>query len=240
MIVLNLGCGTKTSDHCVNIDWSFYLRIKNNPVLRLLSSSIIGAERRERLNSLSTNIMVHDIRKGIPFANSSVDAVYHSHVLEHIDREYINSFQMEVHRVLKVNGIQRICVPDLEKPIRRYLESVDRCQADPDNVRQHDSFVHEILEQSVRKEAFGSSLRPPLQRTLENWLLGDARRRGETHQWMYDRFNLTDVLQKAGFAGIRVCAWNESAIVGWTTMGLEVDASGNEYMSNSLYVECRK
>lgn len=37
MVLLNLGCGYKTSDlpGVVNIDWSPYVRLAKNPVLRL-------------------------------------------------------------------------------------------------------------------------------------------------------------------------------------------------------------
>jgi SAM-dependent methyltransferase len=240
MIVLNLGCGTKTSESCINIDWSIYLRIKNNPILRSAAAPFIGAERRNRLNNLSSKVLVHDMRKGLPFDAGSVDAVYHSHVLEHIDRNHVLTFQKEIHRVLKPNGIQRICVPDLELLARRYLDSVTRCESDPAHMPQHDHFISDILEQSVRKEAYGTSTQPPLRRYLENRLLGDARQRGETHQWMYDRFNLFAVLKEAGFTDMRIRAWNDSSIEGWRAMALEVDETGGEYKPDSLYAECRR
>jgi SAM-dependent methyltransferase len=240
MIVLNLGCGTKTSESCINIDWSIYLRIKNNIFLKSAAAPFISAERRNRLNNLSSKVLVHDMRRGLPFEACSVDAVYHSHVLEHIDRKHVPTFQKEIHRVLKPDGIQRICVPDLELLARRYLDSITRCEADPTHVPQHDQSVSDILEQSVRKEAYGTSTQPPLRRHLENLLLGDARQRGETHQWMYDRFNLSAVLKEASFTDIRVGSWNESAIEGWKAMALEVDETGGEYKPDSLYVECRR
>jgi len=240
MVTLNLGCGTKTSNNCVNIDWSFYLRIKNNPVLRAAAAPFMSAERRERLVNLSSNVLVHDMRKGLPFDALNVDAVYHSHVLEHIDRAHVTTFQKEIYRVLKPGGIQRICVPDLELLARRYLDSVARCEADPAHVPRHDGFISDILEQSVRKEAYGTSTQPRLRRYLENRLLGDARQRGETHQWMYDRFNLMNMLSEVGFVDIQARSWNDSAIKDWAAMGLEVDESGREYQPQSVYVECRK
>lgn len=240
MKILNLGCGSKTSDRCINLDWSVYLRIKRNPVLRAVVSRCVSAQRRQRLQDLSSNVVVHDMRCGLPFDDNSVDAVYHSHVLEHIDRAIAPKFQYEIHRVLKPGGIQRICLPDLELLVRNYLDSLQRCEADPAHRRHHDSYVHAILEQSVRKESFGSSQQPPWRRFLENRLMGDARQRGETHQWMYDRFNLQDLLSSVGFPDIRVRSWNDSAIEGWDATGLEVDESGAEYMPGSLYMEARK
>jgi len=104
MRVLNLGCGSKTSSRCINIDWSPYLRVKKNKLLRVLVAPFLNEERRHRLIMLSDNVMAWNLRKGIPFPDESVDAVYHSHILEHIDRKDVASFQKEIYRVLKSGG----------------------------------------------------------------------------------------------------------------------------------------
>jgi hypothetical protein len=106
--------------------------------------------------------------------------------------------------------------------------------------RDHDYFVSEIIEQIARKESHGLRGQPPFRAAVERWVLGDARARGETHQWMYDFYNLSDVLERAGFVDIRRCAWGQSMIPGWEAMGLERDVEGREYKTDSLYVECRK
>jgi len=240
MLVLNLGCGAKTSDLCDNLDWSILLRLKRNPLLRALASPFLRGERRERLDAISGNVILHDMRKGLPYADASVDAVYHSHMLEHIDREYVAAFQKEVWRVLKPGGIQRICVPDLELAARRYLESLEACERNPARIGRHDATVYTLLEQSVRREAAGTREQPPLRRWLENRLLGGARERGETHQWMYDRFNLRMIVEEAGFHSFETKSWNESDIPRWQEIGLEVIADGPEYRLESLYAECRK
>jgi SAM-dependent methyltransferase len=117
MNVLNLGCGTKVSSHpnVTNIDWSIYLRLRKNPVLRRITPLIVSGERRRRFLSLPDNILVHDLARGIPFPDQSIDAVYHSHTLEHLDRATAKRFLSEVLRVLKPGGIHRIVVPDLER-----------------------------------------------------------------------------------------------------------------------------
>ncbi len=94
-----------------------------------------------------------------------------------------------------------------------------------------------MVEQMIRKEAFGTSQQPTLQRALENALLGDARRRGETHQWMYDRVNLQHLLEKAGFKQIEVMDFATSSIPRWDTIGLDRDKQGSEYKPGSLYME---
>jgi SAM-dependent methyltransferase len=182
----------------------------------------------------------HDLRKGIPFPDGSVDAVYHSHVLEHIDREHVPGFLAEVHRVLKPGGIHRVVVPDLERQAREYVASLDSSLADPDTAEQHEESVHTLIEQLVRREAYQTSQRPPARRRVENLLLGDARRRGETHQWMWDRVSLPLALERAGFREPRVMTNNESLIPEWRSYRLDEDADGNEYKTDSLYVEAVK
>jgi SAM-dependent methyltransferase len=240
MLVLNLGCGAKTSDLCDNLDWSILIRIKKNPLLRFLASPFLRGDRRERLLGLSDKVILHDMRKGLPYADDSVDVVYHSHMLEHIDRPFVLGFQKEVFRVLRPGGIQRICLPDLEKAVRRYLESIEACEQNPALIPSHDARVAELLEQSVRKEAAGTNTQSGWRRRAEKAILGDARARGETHQWMYDRFNLRRIVEQAGFRDFRIKSWNVSDIPDWEKIGLELLAQGPEYKVDSLYVECRK
>jgi predicted SAM-dependent methyltransferase len=68
---------------------------------------------------------------------------------------------------------------------------------------------------------------------------GLFRRSGEVHLWMYDRFSLMRELHQAGFADLRVCAADESAIAGFAGYGLET-ANGRARKPDSLYVEGRK
>ena len=69
---LNFGCGTRFSDSWVNIDFDSY------------------DSRVQRVNLLS----------GFPFADSSFDAVYSSHVLEHFDRDRGHFLLSESFRVM--------------------------------------------------------------------------------------------------------------------------------------------
>ena len=75
---------------------------------------------------------------------------------------------------------------------------------------------------------------------LENLLLGDARKRGETHQWMYDRINLSVLLENLGFKNITCQKFNTSAIPSWESYGLDFDISGSEYRPKSIYIEAEK
>lgn len=242
LVLLNLGCGDKTSDRpgVVNIDWSAMLRLRRHPLLRMLVPVVLHGDRRRRFEQLPDNIQVHDLARGIPYATDSVDAVYHSHVLEHLDRNVAPAFLAEVRRVLKPGGVHRIVVPDLEGLCRAYVANLDACAAAQAPAETHDTRVAALLEQSVRREAHGTSQQRPLRRWVENALLGDARQRGHTHQWMYDRINLGALLLQLGYREICTLDYKASAIPDWNDYGLDVDDAGREYRPDSLYMEARK
>ena len=206
------------------------------PILPLL----VKGDRLKWINSLPDNIMVHNLAKGIPFKSDSVDVVYHSHLLEHLDRNVAEKFLIEVKRVLKPGGIHRIAVPDLEKACRAYIAHILSCESEPDESDDHDSFIATLLEQSVRKEAFGTSQQNSWRRFVENFVLGDARRRGETHQWMYDRINLKAKLINIGYKEVHVQDYITSLIPNWVEFELDADEKGNQYKPESLYVETLK
>lgn len=239
MKILNLGSGTKTSSHpdVVNVDWSIYLRLRRNPLGRRLAPRVLRGRRQERFEALPDNVLVHDLAKGIPFPDGSVDAVYHSHLLEHLDRPVAAEFMLEVRRVLKPGGLQRIVVPDLERLCRALLAHLESVEAGTEDREAHDEYVAELIEQSVRREAYGMGAQSGPMRLVEKLLVGDARRRGETHQWMYDRVNLAALLERTGFAEIAVCDHSTSSVPDWSSYGLDLDSEGGEYKPGSLYVE---
>lgn len=57
----------------------------------------------------------YDIREDdIPFENESVDRIYCSHVIEHIELNFVHNMLRESYRVLKPGGVFRIACPDAE------------------------------------------------------------------------------------------------------------------------------
>ncbi len=242
MKILNLGCGVKTSNkpQVINVDYSIFLRIKKSRLLRSFVPIFFRGERLDRFKSLPENILVHNLANGIPFEDNSVDAVYHSHLFEHLDRDVGDAFLQEVKRVLKPGGVHRIVLPDLEVICRAYISHIQICQTDLAECKNHDAYVFPMIEQAVRREASGTSQQRPIRRFLENRLLGDARRRGETHQWMYDRISLTEKALNAGYKSVLTQSYDSSLIPNWPEYGLDIDDKGNQYKPESLYIEAVK
>jgi SAM-dependent methyltransferase len=62
----------------------------------------------------------HHLDYGIPINSNCVDYVYSSHFLEHLDRSAAFMLLKEIYRTLKLGGIVRIVVPDLEHAWKMY------------------------------------------------------------------------------------------------------------------------
>jgi predicted SAM-dependent methyltransferase len=103
----NLGCGTYLYENFLNIGyWSH------------LSEDVVYKD----LNGTSNTFMLnHDLRNGIPAPDSSLDLVYHAHMLEHLSYVDGITFINECFRVLDSGGRMRVLVPDLELWINAYI-----------------------------------------------------------------------------------------------------------------------
>jgi predicted SAM-dependent methyltransferase len=137
--LLNFGCGLAVHPDWVNID--------SSPVL--------------------PGVIRHDLRRGLPFPGDSFDAVYGSHVLEHLEPEAGAKLLRECRRVLKPQGIVRIVVPDLEAIARLYLESLAQASAGENHAAfRYDWAMLELYDQSVRTVS-GGRMASCLDRKLE-------------------------------------------------------------------------
>ena len=242
MKLLNLGCGTRTTTfaECVNIDQTVYLRLKKNPLLRYLAPLVLRGPRLERFKSLPENILVHNLSQGIPFPDSSVDAVYHSHLLEHLDKEVAIAFTKQIYRVLRPNGLIRISIPDFERYARDYINALDSNYDFQSINIDTEKFIDNMIGQSVMRNSLGTVKQQRILRFLENLILGDARKRGYTHQWMYDRYSIYKLLSGVGFADVTIAKYNESSIPDWDSISLDSMPDGSEYLPESIYIEARK
>ena len=67
--------------------------------------------------------------------------------------------------------------------------------------------------------------------------IGRFRQGGEVHQWMYDRYSLSVLLNKIGLERVKQCSAKESYIPNWTSWNLDTETDGSIYKPDSLYVE---
>jgi SAM-dependent methyltransferase len=208
----------------------------------LWRAGLLSEDRWRRLQLIDGDIIVHDLRGGIPFADGTVDVVYHSHLLEHIDRAEAPRFLHECYRVLKNTGILRIVVPDLEFLAAQYIASVQGMATAPSGQweERHSQAIDELFEQMVRREPAGLRYQRRVARTAELLLRGSAAQAGELHRWMYDRFSLRELLRSVGFHAVVQQSHAASLIHDWKLFNLDTDEDGTVYKPGSLYMEAQK
>jgi predicted SAM-dependent methyltransferase len=127
-VKLNLGSGLYVAPGWINIDGSIKtLFVKMpRPVLNVafpLTQAGDGFSRDEFADLLREHRFVfHNLKYGIPLADSSVDFIFCSHMLHHLYRDEALMLLREAVRVLKPGGTMRLAVPDLERIVALYLE----------------------------------------------------------------------------------------------------------------------
>jgi predicted SAM-dependent methyltransferase len=242
-VMFNIGCGARMNREWNNVDFSYLARLRRRmrAARALHRIKVLSDERWNRLALIDPEIIVHDLRKGIPAPDDSVDVVYHSQVLEHIDRDVAPRFLRECLRVLKPGGVLRVVVPDLERAARDYLGAIDDLDAGRrESLDRLNATTEFIFEQMVRRSNYGTGKQPPLVQVIERMVRGDAHRDGEAHRWMYDRYSLGELLLRVGFRDPIQQQPQTSLIEDWVSFDLDTDRDGTVYNPGSLIMEATK
>lgn len=130
--LLNLGCGSRFHAAWTNFD----------------------------LVSRHPEVTACDLSQGLPLPDGCMDAVYASHMLEHLDRDKAPEMLAECRRVLRPGGVLRLAVPDLEAMARLYVGILDGCLAGDECAKErYEWIVLELLDQLVRTRPGGEVLR---------------------------------------------------------------------------------
>jgi SAM-dependent methyltransferase len=109
---VQFGCGWSAPAGWTNFDASPTLRYERIPLLGKFYT-------RNRLR-FPPNVRYGDIVRGLPLSPSSCDAIYCSHVLEHLARDDLRTSLRNTSGLLKPKGVFRLVVPDLEFYVMRY------------------------------------------------------------------------------------------------------------------------
>jgi hypothetical protein len=178
---IQYGCGFSAPLQWVNFDASPTLRIEKLPVVGSLIST--GSTK------FPTNVRYGDVVKGLPVPPQSCQAVYCSHVLEHLALSDLRAALANTRKILAAKGIFRLVVPDLRAAALRYTDD----RSDDAAIR----FMSEtFLGMEERKRGAMGMLR--------SWF-GNSR-----HLWMWDFQSMRRELERAGFQGIRAAQFCDS------------------------------
>jgi len=245
-VMLNCACGPTSHPEWNNIDFFAYARLKQHPFLIHLLDRLgfISEVRIERLSTIDPGIVFWDLRKGIPYDDQIFDVVYHSHFLEHLERDSALWFMKECYRVLKPNGSLRVVVPDLELLVKRYMSTLSQLslpgyEKDNDIFAGHVQNVDHLIGQMVVLMKLGTEEQKRLVRWTERLVRGDGKESRELgrHRWMYDRFTLKDLLGSVGFTDVRVEESQTSRVEGWRSFNLDTTEDGTLRKWDSLFIE---
>ena len=130
-VCINLGCGSRIHPDWRNLDVNPYV---------------------EGVESWKAS-------EGIPAPSQSVDVVYHSHLLEHLQQEEGEDLIQECLRVLKPGGILRIVVPDLERICTDYLSTLKEVEQGTKHAHLNAHWMRlELFDQMTRKVSGGKML----------------------------------------------------------------------------------
>jgi len=122
--------------------------------------------------------IIWDLRKNLPLSNNSVQEIYTSHLLEHLDYRDIRKLLLEIYRIMCPKGSLKICVPDASRYISAYVSgTLLRNEKDlyTPAVTNTGSFIDQV-----------------------NYI---AYMGGE-HKFMFDVHNLSSILLECGFTTI--------------------------------------
>ena len=209
-VKINIGCGTTPTAGWTNFDNSLVVQMARSRLLVkiIFWTRVMPAPSRAFLqHAAQGNIRFANAGARIPCPTHSVEALYSSHMVEHLDRREVQTFLMEARRVLQPGGVIRIAVPDLSLLVNSYQATGDA-----------DAFIsktHMGLNRPVKISA-----------RLKTLVTGLRH-----HLWMYDGPSMVRLLSNAGFSDVRIMAPGDTYISAPGSLDLK------ERASESVYVE---
>jgi SAM-dependent methyltransferase len=175
------GCGWSAPEGWRNFDAS--------PTLRFERLPLIGQLYMKNAARFPANVEFGDIVKGLPIEPASCQAVYCSHVLEHLALADFRVALRNTRRVLLPGGTFRLVLPDLEIAARKFLAD---SSADASLTFMRDTYL-------------GLEQRPSGVRGLLVMLLGNSQ-----HLWMWDYKSIARELELAGFSNVRRATFGDA------------------------------
>jgi len=125
IIKVNLGAGPDGVAGWINYDWGWLPLLAK---VGLLKTVIRWGWLSKDYNRVWPEFKLVDIRKDWPVENDSVDFVYCSHVLEHLEKRETIKVLKQVRGVMKKSAVARFVLPDISQIVK--IEDADElCRA---------------------------------------------------------------------------------------------------------------
>ena len=208
-----MGCGSHPFPGWINYDHNIFIYFSRIPLLKRLlkKMNFIPVGFKDFMDiAVSENIQYADGGKKIPEINNTIDVLYSSHMLEHLDEEETHIFLTESMRILKKGGILRLVVPDFDKLIHGYSQ-----HQNPSKFITDSCLVGKKPKSVIKK--------------MQYLIQG--------HGWhfsMYNKQTLVELLEKHGFKNIQILQEGETNISGCTHLNL------SPHTHESIFIEAEK
>ena len=192
-ILLDLGCGPVRSRYWIGVDGSNRAWLASK--LPYLDQFLVKL-RVLPPTEFDSETKYANLTKTFPWQSGYADAIHMGEVLEHFSCEQGEAVLKECFRVLKSEGILRICVPDnahfWENYLAKYHEILQKPRPhwDVGHTRWIEMFFHDVC---ISRPKFGRSM-------------------GHYHKWAYDEVSLILALEGAGFSDVHRMEFHESRI----------------------------
>jgi ubiquinone/menaquinone biosynthesis C-methylase UbiE len=202
---LHLGCELNTPEGWIHLDGSWGAYLAKYPKLRTFLRRFKMFPQHLLDKPWNPDILVHDLRKPLPFKDNDLTAIYASHVLEHLYLTEAKNLLRECYRVLAPGGILRVVVPDLRAMVMDYVAGKPGCDwIEPEGSLSPADMLNKRL--GLRADS------PPRGHII--YRLYSILKDFHSHKWMYDAESLSKHLEQAGFADILAMAALETRIAG--------------------------
>jgi predicted SAM-dependent methyltransferase len=190
---LHLGCGTNTPDGWINLDGSWNAWLVQYPRIRNLMRAINLLPAHANKVNWGSGIVIHDVRKPLPFPDCSMEAIYASHLLEHLYLNEACKLLSECHRIIKPGGVLRIVVPDLKFIVEDYYSA----RPEHKNTGKH---APECAADTLNKKLLMRDQNSPSGNIF--YRIYTVFKDFHSHKWSYDAESLIWYFEQAGFKDV--------------------------------------
>jgi SAM-dependent methyltransferase len=199
---IHLGCGLNSPNGWVNVDGSWNAWLAKYRKLKWLLQKINIVQNRQLIIPWSTEIIIHDVRRRLPFPDGSAKAVYASHLLEHLYLVEEEFLLRECFRILCPGGILRIVVPDLKAIIEEYMGKKDlKMEENTRMLRPAEKLNRRLLLRNIS---------PPKGNIIFG--LYNLLKDFHTHKYMHDVDSLKGLFERLGFKEVAEMDYHQSRI----------------------------
>lgn len=262
-IMLNLACGSRIHPNWHNLDFApasqlvkktnllGALPYKNETVTYIYSSHFFEHIPREKVHAFLNEC------KRILKTGGILRIVVPD--LENICREYIKildsepySFKREwIVAELLDQMVRNRSGGEMQNIYNRLLSSDDSCYKQYVYERVGEKIEkaeHHIHKREITFDKIKNKILKIYLSMISKFIPKDIRELvfvqtsiGEKHLWMYDQYQLTDILKTVGFSEIKFKTYNDSEIPNFNLYLLDINEDGSPYKGvSSLYCECKK